>query len=79
MNTKGSKYLDLQYCNFIEQSLNSHSTKTAIANIVVMDKSSVCKEIKKHSFNVMFTRQGVSAIDTYDCQNIDPCGFNIFL
>ncbi|MEG0737491.1 MAG: IS30 family transposase, partial [Longicatena sp.] len=78
MNTKGSKHLDLHYRNFIEQGLNNNSSKTAIAEVVGMDKSSICKEIKKHSFNVKFTRQGVSAIGTYDCQNIDKCGFNSF-
>ncbi|MGX8835680.1 hypothetical protein ACWG0P_15895 [Amedibacillus sp. YH-ame6] len=78
MNTKGSKHLDLQYRNFIEQGLNNNSTKSAIANVIGMDKSSVCKEIKKHSFDVKFTRQGVSAVGTYDCQNIAVCGFNSF-
>lgn len=78
MNTKGSKHLDLQYRNFIEQGLNNNSTKTSIANVIGMDKSSVCKEIKKHSFDVKFTRQGVSVVGTYDCQNIDACGFNAF-
>lgn len=78
MNTKGSKHLDLQYRNFSEQGLNNNSTKSAIANVIGMDKSSVCKEIKKHSFDVKFTRQGVSAVGTYDCQNIAICGFNSF-
>lgn len=78
MNTKGSKHLDLQYRNFIEQGLNNNCTKTAIAELVGMDKSSVCKEIKKHSFDVKFSRQGVSVVGTYDCQNIATCGFNSF-
>lgn len=78
MNTKGSKHLDLQYRNFIEQGLNNNSSKTSIANVIGMDKSSVCKEIKKHSFDVKFTRQGVSAQGTYDCQFISSCGFNSF-
>ena len=78
MNTKGSKHLDLQYRNFIEQGLNNNCTKTAIAKLVGMDKSSICKEIKKHSFDVKFSRRGVSAIGTYDCQNIAACGFNSF-
>lgn len=78
MNTKGSKHLDLQYRNFIEQGLNNNCTKTAIAELVGMDKSSICKEIKKHSFDVKFSRQGVSAVGTYDCQNIAACGFNAF-
>jgi len=78
MNTKGSKHLDLQYRNFIEQGLNNNSSKSAIALVIGMDKSSICKEIKKHSFEVKFSRQGVSAIGTYDCQNIASCGFNAF-
>lgn len=78
MNTKGSKHLDLQYRNFIEQGLNNNSTKTSIADVIGMDKSSVCKEIKKHSFDVKFTRQGVSATGTHDCLNIAACGFNAF-
>lgn len=78
MNTKGSRHLDLQYRNFIEQGLNNNSPKSAIAKTIGMDKSSVCKEIKKHSFEVKFTRQGVSAAGTYDCQHIASCGFNSF-
>lgn len=78
MNTKGSKHLDLQYRNFIEQGLNNNCSKTAIAELVGMDKSSICKEIKKHSFDVKFSRQGVSVVGTYDCQNIATCGFNSF-
>lgn len=78
MNTKGSKHLDLQYRNFIEQGLNNNSTKTAIAKVIGMNKSSVCKEIKKHAYDVKFSRQGVSSVGTYDCQNIDSCGFNSF-
>lgn len=78
MNTKGSKHLDLQYRNFIEQGLNNNSTKTSIAEVVGMDKSSICKEVKKHAYDVKFTRQGVSTIGTYDCQNILSCGFNTF-
>lgn len=78
MNTKGSKHLDLQYRNFIEQGLNNNSTKASIADVIGMDKSSVCKEIKKHSFDVKFSRSGVSAIGTYDCQNISFCGFHSF-
>lgn len=78
MNTKGSKHLDLQYRNFIEQGLNNNASKASIAKLVGMDKSSICKEVKKHSFEVKFSRQGVSVLGTYDCQNIDSCGFNSF-
>lgn len=78
MNVKGSKHLDLQYRNFIEHGLNNNSTKSAIAQVVGMDKSSICKEIKKHSYDVKFSRQGVSAFGTYDCLNIASCGFNAF-
>lgn len=78
MNTKGSKHLGLQYRNFIEQGLNNNSSKSAIAKLIGMDKSSICKEIKKHSFEVKFSRQGVSSVGTYDCQNIDSCGFHTF-
>ena len=70
MNIKGSKHLDLQYRNFIEQGLNNNSSKSAIAAVIGMDKSSICKEIKKHAYEVKFSRQGVSAYGTYDCQNI---------
>lgn len=78
MNTKGARHLDLQYRNFIEQGLHNNSTKTSIANVISMDKSSVCKEIKKHFFNVKFSRKGVSVMETYDCQNIESCRFNVF-
>ena len=52
MNIKGSKHLDLQYRNFIEQGLNNNSSKSAIAAVIGMDKSSICKEIKKHAYEV---------------------------
>lgn len=39
MNIKGSKHLDLQYRNFIEQGLNNNSSKSAIAAVIGMDKS----------------------------------------
>lgn len=78
MNKKGSKHLDLQYRNFIENGLNNNSTRSAIAQVIGMDKSSVCKEIKKHSYYVKFSRQGVSNAGTYDCVNIASCGYNAF-
>lgn len=68
MNIKGSKHLDLQYRNFIEQGLNNNSSKSAIAAVIGMDKSSICKEIKKHAYEVKFSRQGVSAYGTYDAK-----------
>lgn len=78
MNIQGSKHLDLQYRNFIEQGLNNNSSKSAIPAVVGMDKSSIGKEIKKHAYEVKFSRQGVSASGTYDCQHIASCGFNAF-
>ena len=75
MNIKGSKHLDLQYRNFIEQGLNNNSSKSAIAAVIGMDKSSICKEIKKHAYEVKYSRQGVSAYRTYHCQNIASSGF----
>lgn len=39
MNNKGSKNLDLQYYNFIEQGLHNNSTKTSIADVFGMDKT----------------------------------------
>ncbi|MEG0267027.1 MAG: hypothetical protein RR659_05210 [Bacilli bacterium] len=74
MNTKGSKHLDLQYRNFIEHGLNNNSSKSSIANVIGMEKSTICKEIKKHSYYVKFSRKGVSAIGTYDCQKVGYCG-----
>ena len=77
MTSKG-KHLNLSNRNLIEQGLNNNSTKTAIAEVLGMDKSSICKEIKNHAYDVKFSRSGVSAIGTYDCQNIASCGFNNF-
>ena len=77
MTNKG-KHLNLSNRNLIEQGLNNNSTKTAIAEVLGMDKSSICKEIKNHAYDVKFSRNGVPAIGTYDCQNITSCGFNNF-
>ena len=78
MNIKESKHLNLQYRLFIGQGLNHLSSKSAIVQVLGMDKSSICKEIKKHFYDVNFSHHGVSASGTYDCQNIYACSFNTF-
>ncbi|MEG0314789.1 MAG: hypothetical protein RR646_05975 [Erysipelotrichaceae bacterium] len=37
MITKGSKHLDFQYRNFIQQGLNNNSSKSSIAKVIGME------------------------------------------
>lgn len=73
-----NQHLTLSERNIIEQGLNNHSSRKAIADLIGKDKSTVCKEIKSHVHLVPFSRSGVSKKGTYDCTLISECGFNAF-
>lgn len=68
-----NKHLDLDAREIIENGLNNHSTKTAIAKVLGKDISTVCKEIKLH-------RQPIpkNSFNHYtDCINAKDCPNNI--
>ena len=75
--SKGA-HLNLSERITIEQGLNNNSPKTSIAKTIGKDNSSVCKEIKNHSFikypNLTYKKQS----GTYDCIHIKECGYNTF-
>lgn len=73
-----NKHLTLSDRIVIEKGLNNNSSRKSIADTLGMDKSSICKEIKNHSFFKKFSRSGVSSYGTYDCVHIERCGFNSF-
>lgn len=73
-----NKHLTLSDRIIIEKGLNNNSSRKSIADTLGMDKSSICKEIKNHSFFKKFSRSGVSSYGTYDCVHIERCGFNSF-
>lgn len=73
-----NKHLSLSDRFIIERGLNNGSSRKSIADTLGMDKSSICKEIKNHSFFQPFSRQGVSTLGTYDCIHIDACGYRSF-
>ena len=73
-----NKHLTLSDRIIIEKGLNNNSSRKSIADTLSMDKSSICKEIKNHSFFKKFSRSGVSSYGTYDCVHIERCGFNSF-
>ena len=72
------KHLTLSDRIIIEKGLNNNSSRKSIADTLGMDKSSICKEIKKHAFYKKFSRTGVPSRGTYDCIHIKNCGFNSF-
>lgn len=75
--SKGA-HLNLSERITIEQGLNNNSSKSSIAETIGKDKSSVCKEIKKHSYVKKTQSYGRNANGTYDCIHMKECGFNVF-
>ena len=79
MNTKGAKHLTLSDRIIIETGLTNKSTKKSIADTLGMDKSTICKEVKKHSYEETYVRYGrQNPSGTYDCVHIAECGYNSF-
>ena len=62
----------------IEQGLNNNSPKSAIGRTIGKDKSTVCKEIKNHSFVKNPNLNYRNPNGTYDCIYIKECGFKAF-
>ena len=70
-----NKHLTLSDRIFIEKALNDGKSRKAIAEYLGKDKSTICKEIKKHTVIVPFTRIQFHRTCTYDCTKIKECGF----
>lgn len=70
-----NKHLTLSDRIFIEKALNDGKSRKAIADYLGKDKSTICKEIKKHTVIVPFTRIQFHRTCTYDCTKIKECGF----
>lgn len=71
-----NKHLTLSDRISIEKALNDGMSRKAIADQLGKDKSTICKEIKKHTVNEPFTRILHYRTCTYDCTKIKECGFN---
>lgn len=74
-----NKHLTLSDRIFIEKALNDGKSRKAIAEYLGKDKSTICKEIKKHTVIVPFTRIQFHRTCTYDCTKIKECGFKGFV
>lgn len=72
------KHLTFEDRIMIHRGLDNSSSRKSIADIIGKDKSTVCKEVKLHSFSKRHKRFGVSPKGTYDCIHIAECGFNHF-
>ena len=72
------KHLTLSDRIIIEKELYNNSSRVSIADILSMDSSSICKEIKHHAFLKPFSRSGTPTRGTYDCVYIKQCGFLSF-
>ena len=72
------KHLSLSDRSVIETGLNRCASRTSIAEILNMDKSSICKEIKKHAFFKKKSSYGRNSHGTYDCLHLEKCGFKSF-
>lgn len=76
--SKGA-HLNLSERIIIEQGLNNNSSKAAIAETLGKDKSSICKEVKKHSFIKKPNSYGHNiGKGTYNCIHMKECGFNVY-
>lgn len=73
-----NKHLTFSDRIIIEKGLNNNSSRKSITDTLGMDRFSICKEIKKHSFYKKFSRTGILSCGTYDCIHIKTCGFNSF-
>ena len=72
------KHLSLEDRITIQKGLDNSSSRKSIADTIGKDKSTVCKEVKLHSFSKRLKRPGLSPKGTYDCIHIKQCGFNHF-
>ena len=73
------KHLTLEDRITIQKDLDNSSSRKFIADTIGKDKSTVCKEMKLHSFSKRLKRHGLSPKGTYDCIHIKQCGFKSLL
>ena len=71
------KHLTFEDRIIIHRGLDNSSSRKSIAAIIGKDKSTVCKEVKLHSFSKRHKPFGVSPKGTYDCIHIAECGIII--
>lgn len=62
----------------IETGLTNGSTRKSIADTLGKSASTICKEVKSHSYWKEYSRPYMRKSGTYDCQRIDQCGHNGF-
>jgi Transposase and inactivated derivatives, IS30 family len=72
MAKKLNKHLSLDDRKIIESALNNAATRTAIAQTLGKDKSTICKEVKKHKF-ISTSTYGRNPNGVYDCVHLSEC------
>lgn len=71
-------HLTFQDRLIIEKGLTNSSSRKSIADTLGKDKSTVCKEVKKHRICKEPSSYHRSPTGTYDCTHIRECGYNGF-
>ena len=69
-------HLTLEERKIIEVGLNNGSTRKSIADTLGKDKSTICKEVKRHTVKKTYKSSFGRTKGTYDCIHISQCGFN---
>ena len=69
-------HLTLEECKIIEVGLNNGPTRKSIADTLGKDKSTICKEVKRHTVKKTYKFSFGRTKGTYDCIHISQCGFN---
>lgn len=70
-------HLTLEERKIIEVGLNNGSTRKSIADTLGKDKSTICKEVKRHTVKKPYKSSFGRTKGTYDCIHISQCGFII--
>lgn len=73
MASKYGKHLTFDDRTKIEDALSNGSSRTAIAETLGKDKSTICKEVKKHR-ELVTKEYGRSSTGVYDCKYAKECG-----
>ena len=69
-------HLTLEEPKIIEVGLNNSFTRKSIADTLGKDKSTICKEVKRHTVNKSYKSSFGRTKGSYDCIHISQCGFN---
>ena len=72
------KHLTLSDRIFIEKALGNGASRKSIVDTLNKDKSTICKEIKKHAKLIPFGRIGTTRKGTYDCAKISECRYKTY-